>query len=525
MADKVPSWARDIPSNEDLSNIPLNDPRLNNINPNGVEQGDEEDTTPITSAKTKEDKKVPAWAQDLTLSTEKTSKTKIEQKKPSAVEDDSSDFVRNLEMYVPQTKQVYYGAKTLLGKQLGSEELVKSGLKGYEEASQTLAPLAKESDTFSNAWKKGIGTVVTDWVPAMVGQGVGMLGESLAFAGVGSLVGTAIEPGGGTIGGAIEGFIGKNLIKKGLEAEVKKIAETQGEKAATAFVEQEAKKFIASEAGQKAIKKEIGQYAGLSAMAGLHGEGEVMGRAIDEATTNITDPNEKLKVINELSTGRLTSAATVHALGDFIASKVGLGALDGLAKPTQSFLLNVAKTYGVTTLQEIPAELLQTAMERFGAELPLADKNALQEYIDTAAATAGMTLVPGIGGGVKSSINYANEANKLELEDIAKNQDNKEMTRENIKNASFNKLVERSEELKAKKQKAEPEVNIETTPFTTVLDDTTLTSWGLNKNSKAYKGLLGVDASTPEGMTKVEDLLGVDIGSRRSSDQAEIIGI
>ena len=44
------------------------------------------------------------------------------------------------------------------------------------------------------------------------------------------------------------------------------------------------------------------------------------------------------------------------------------------------------------------------------------------------------------------------------------------------------------------------------------LTDTTLTSWGLSKNSKAYKTLIGQDVSTPEGRALLDDTLDAHTG-------------
>jgi hypothetical protein len=41
----------------------------------------------------------------------------------------------------------------------------------------------------------------------------------------------------------------------------------------------------------------------------------------------------------------------------------------------------------------------------------------------------------------------------------------------------------------------------------TAITDTTLTSWGLSKNSKAYKTLIGQDAGTPEGRALIDTAL------------------
>jgi hypothetical protein len=436
--------------------------------------------------------------------------------------EETGDFIRNLKMYAPQTKQVYEGAKVLLGRQIGSEAMVKSGLEGYEKASKEVEPLAKETDSFLNAWHKGIGTVITDFLPAMAGQGVGMLGEALTFSAAGAGIGSVI-PGFGTAGGAIEGIVAKSLVKKGIKEAVEKIAKEEGKDAAEQYVANETKKFLASEVGQKTVKKELGKYAGLSGMAGMHGEGEVMGRAIDEVASRISDPEEREKAINELSTGKLTSAAAVHALGDFIAAKVGLNALDGLAKPTQSFLMNVAKIYGVTTLKELPAELLQTAMERFGSDLPLTDRQAIEEYINTAGAVAGMTTIPGGVGAIRTSYRASKEAEPL-VKESDTTEETKRASRDTLVNQTLSDLEEEinqekdAAELKkiAKEQitkaKAEQEVNEVEPTEPGVLDDTTLTSWGLSPRSNAFKALVGQDIKTPEGLDIMNKTLEVHTG-------------
>ena len=483
---------------------------------------------------TKYIKSLPAEPGEAPVSTEPVDVTKppqdLTQIQP---QEDSSDFIRGMRTYFPETKATLSGAEALLGKQIGSEKLVRAGVKGYEEASKELAPLAKETDTIQGAIDKGVGAVVTDFLPYWAGKGVGMLGEGLAFSAVGSLLGSAV-PGAGTAGGAITGFVSKSLVKKGLKEAVEKIAKEKGDDAAKAFIEKEATKFMASEAGQTAIKKEIGKRVGIGAMAGIHGEGEVMSQAIDHATQTITDPEEKIKAVEDLSTGRLTTAAAGHALGDYFATKIGLDALDNLAGPTKNFIMSVVKNWAVTGAKEVPPELLQTALERFGAEMPLADKEAINDYINTAAASFGMAAVPGAYGGVKGAIQARKEAEVTKDIDTSKDVDKVEGTteekrgsRKTIINNTISDLEEKANKINEAKKVDEAKLkaaqqqqviseaaDLESTlpEQPSIITPTTLTSWGIRKGSNAYKALEGVDAATPEGRDLMEKTLEANKG-------------
>ena len=303
--------------------------------------------------------------------------------------DNSSDFIRGFKSYLPQAKETFGGVQTLLGagaeKAFGegpvSSYLMEHGAKNIIEANKQQAKLAKESDSFSNAWDKGIWTVLTDWLPYQAGAGAANLLETGATALGGAAIGSVI-PGIGTGAGAYEGIVGKALIKKGVKEAAEKIFKEKGEAAAQAYVEKQAKKFI-------------GSTAGLATQAGFHGMGETTSRALQEGM-------ELGETARDLDLSRLGPAAVGHSIADFIANKIGLGALDGLAKPTQNMLLNIAKGVTVTGAKEIPPEVFQTAMERYGAKLPLSDQKAITEYLDTAAAAVGMSVLPGGIGGLRS---------------------------------------------------------------------------------------------------------------------------
>ena len=451
----------------------------------------------------------------------------IRQPPTAKPDDNSSDFFRGMRTYGPETKATLYGAEALLGKQIGSEKLVRAGVKGYEEASKELAPLAKDTDTIQGAIDKGISAVVTDFLPYWAGKGVGMIGEGLAFSALGGLFGTAAAPGIGTAGGAITGLVSKSLVEKGLKEAVAKIAKEKGDDAAKEFIKKEATKFMASEEGKAAVKKEIGRRVGIGAMAGIHGEGEVMSQAIDHATQTIADPEERIKAVQDLSTGRLTTAAAGHALGDYFATKIGLDALDNLAGPTKNFIMSVVKNWALTGAKEVPPELLQTALERFGADMPLGDKEAINDYINTAAASFGMSAIPGGYGGVKGAIQArkTTEAEKdIDTEPAA---EEKRGSRETLIKSTLQDLEDKANEVnrvkeeeaaklksaQAKQVVSEAQDLESMAPVKpTELTDTTLTSWGLSKNSKAYKTLIGQDVGTPEGRALLEDTLDAHTG-------------
>ncbi len=137
--------------------------------------------------------------------------------------------------------------------------------------------VSKETDSFTNAWDKGITAVVTDWLPYQVGAGLGSVLESLTAMAAGAGAGFVGGAGVGSVPGAAAGLLGKALVKKGAMEVAQKIAKEQGEEAAKQYVEREAKTLL-RQTGVKA-----GAQVGLGTQAGLYGFGETAGRAIEEA--------------------------------------------------------------------------------------------------------------------------------------------------------------------------------------------------------------------------------------------------
>ncbi len=315
---------------------------------------------------------------------------------PQKKQAEKGDFARGMATYVPGLQETFggtqvalgAGAKKLLGEGAVSDYLIGHGAQNLKEAEAKQQKIgSKETDTLTGAWQKGIGAVVTDYVPYFLGQAVGNTAEAIGVSAAGAALGGAL---GGPVApeaaaaGALAGIVEKQLVKKGIREIADKILKEEGKEAA--------EKYIKKEAG-----KIVGSYGGTAAQAIFHGIGETTSRAAEEA-------QKQGQTVEDLDWSRLGPAAIGHSAADFIANRIGLGSLDGLATPTKSFLLNVAKNAGVTGAKEIPPEVLQSALERYGAGLPLDDKQAIEEYINTAGGAFVMGAVPGgIGGALTTT--------------------------------------------------------------------------------------------------------------------------
>ena len=321
--------------------------------------------------------------------------------KPVA-DEEAGDFWRGVGNIPGQFQETFGGAKALAGLLSNSKGLIESGLMSMEEGK--LKQTTKQSDSFTDAWTQGIGTVLTDWLPYQIGSGVGNLAETLAFMGIGALGGAAAGAGVGAIPGALAGAVSKQLAKQGIKEAAEKVAKESGKEAAQKFVEAETKRVIAdasTEAAKAAAKqyaktgaKGVGMTTGMVSQAGIAGAGEVTGRAIEEAGGDTS----------KVDLGRVVPAAIVHGVSDYFINKIGLDALKIGSKSTNNLALDVAKQIAVTGAKQTPAELIQTMAERYGAKLSLSDAEALKEYVDATAASFGMSVAPGGVGGARTNL-------------------------------------------------------------------------------------------------------------------------
>jgi hypothetical protein len=335
----------------------------------------------------------------LQLSAPRAEVKKVEEQKPvkpTEPSEASSDLLRGFTNYLPQLQETYGGAKVLLGKAIGSEDLMKSGLESMAAAKAELATKHKATDSFTTALDKGVGAVLTDWLPYQIGSGAANLVESLGVMFAGAAVGTAIAPGAGTLGLGATGLVEKELVKRGIKELAEKVAKESGEQAAKELFERETKAAV------KDIAKRYAAGAALATQAGFHGAGETTSRAVEEA--------QRLgKEATDIEMERVLPAALVHGVAEYFGDKIGLGAWKNISDDAKTGLLNLGKSLlvntAITGTKEAPVEVIQSAAERFGASLSLTDAQAVKEYVDSAAAAYGMAVGPAAGGTVRG---YAN---------------------------------------------------------------------------------------------------------------------
>ena len=300
-------------------------------------------------------------------------------------EPEEGDFMRGLGNLPGQFQETFGAAKALAGVLTKSKDLVQSGLESMEEGK--FRQTSKQSDSFTEAWKEGIGTVLTDWLPYQIGSGVGSIAETGAFMLAGAATGAVTGAGVGALPGALAGAVSKTLVKQGIKDAAEEIAKKSGKEAAQKYVEAQAKKAIIS----------AGTTAGMVSQAGISGAGEVTGRAIEEA-------QKAGKTAEDIELSRVLPAVVAHSVADFFINKTGINALKIGEKSLNNLALDVASKIMLTGAKQTPAELIQTAAERYGAKLSLDDAEALKEYVDTAAAAFGMSVAPGAVGGARTNL-------------------------------------------------------------------------------------------------------------------------
>jgi len=422
--------------------------------------------------------------------------------------ENESDGLRGFDQYGNQLGGLYGAGKILLGKLFDSDDMIVSGL-GYmnrsDEAVQARG--VKDTDTFVNAWDKGVYEVITDWLPYNLGQAVGIGLETIAVALVGAIAGSAIGPG-GTVGGLLGGLVAKKIVKKTIIDKAKKIAKEEGKDAAKEFVAKEVTKALADPKKNAILRNEVNKAVGknvaLTGMAAKFGAGETVGRAVDEAIKDTENPAEQLAIIKELSTGRLASLSAAHAAADFIGARILLKPLQALAKPTQEFLLRFAKKFMMAAPGEAITEVIQSFIERYAAKLPLADKEAIIEYVNASAAGFVMPAPTSFLGSIRDyQPSKIKEDKKDDLDpelepEVDDNKDPRQQAINNILNDEKNIIKAEEEEKSAKK--------IGRTKITTI-DEEMLKDLGINPKTNAGKELLGKDLTDLDNMEMIEKIL------------------
>lgn len=270
-----------------------------------------------------------------------------------------SDFLRGITNYIPQAQTRIGNLATLggvaaqrtFGEGALSEGLVGAGQR-MVEAGQT-ATVNRDTDTFSGAKARGLGALLTDYVPYQVGQALGNVGEFLATRAAGAAIGGAVA---GPAGAVIGGVAGPALS-----------AATQGYSSTTGRAVQEAQAT-----GGNAYDIDLGRtLAAGTVSTGLEYVGDrlmgnaALGRSMPSPVTTVTTAPGVTRAVTQ------GASPTLAALG------VGV--------------------------REVPVEIGQQAAERYAAGLSLTGEGSGTEYLD---AGVGGFVGGTAAGGVGAAVNY-----------------------------------------------------------------------------------------------------------------------
>ena len=315
-----------------------------------------------------------------------------------------SDFMRGLKQRLYGIPGDFGALQVLKGDLTDDEEAMRAGMAKMEKSEEDVAGLGtKQTDTFLEAIEDPV-AFATDYVPLLTGQVTGMFMEMIGLtAGASVLTGPA-----GTVSG-VSALVGKGLLKKGIKGEARRRAKEKGIESAKQYVAKEVSTELArlqgTKEGKRRINEELRKFV-KPATAGVvyssWGAGETMGRVMEEIGKETDDPEEQLRLLQEKSGSKLAMVSGAHAIANMIGYKIFGRAMEGLAKPTRSYLLNIAKRWGIAGIQEAPVEALQTALELYAADLPLDDAEAIKEYINAAGAGFVMPLAPATIGAIRT---------------------------------------------------------------------------------------------------------------------------
>ena len=184
----------------------------------------------------------------------------------------------------------------------------------------------------------------------------------------------------------------------------------------------------------------------------------------------------------------------------------------------------VAKEIGKATLKgsvkgisEMPTEMFEQAAEIIQAGGDITTEESKQQIFE--AGWAGLAVGAGIGGPSNAYSKYREfkteqqkqqQQSEQREEDLSKGRPSRDTMIDEI----WKDIKSKAEPIEPEVTETEPEV---TTEPTTILDKATLTSWGLNPRSNAFKALEGVDGSTDEGLDVINKTLEANKGKINES--------
>jgi len=460
MAAKIPDWAKEP---VDLTNVPLNSPLLDNINPNGVEQVDDNlETTPVASST----EAIPDWA-----------KTPVTESKDQSIPDWAQPPIT-------ETKTPYKPSS------FARRAIADTGIN----LSQGLVSLGEAA--------VGIADIPT-----------------LGYAGKGV---EAAEK-------AIFGGTSKDLQQKlqelktpELREQEKAVQEAKGVKNTVLALAKNPLAFLnlieqslPSMYGGVGVARKVLQKApklGSAAALGI-GEGSITGGSIAEDARQQSEDGLITPKQAIIATGSGILTGGLGAAGAKIATRLGLDDFESLLlknttpavrkTATENLTRAIKSGFAESTLEELPQSIQEQIAQNLANDRPW-DEGVAEAA--TQGALVGFAVAGGYSG-INTTIQNSRIDKEIEKQD-AEAGEKKELSREKLIDQSFQDLVTQSEQIKTKTT-SEPEVTAEPT---TILNKDTLTSWGLNPRSNAFKVLEGVDASTPEGLDLVQKTLEANKG-------------
>jgi Large polyvalent protein associated domain 38 len=185
----------------------------------------------------------------------------------------------------------------------------------------------------------------------------------------------------------------------------------------------------------------------------------------------------------------------------------------------------VAKEIGKATLKgtvkgisEMPTEMFEQAAEIIQAGGDITTEESKQQIFE--AGWAGLAVGAGIGGPSNAYSKYREFKTEQQKQQQQSEQREEDLSKGRPSRDTM--IDEIWKDIKSKAKPIEPEVTETTEPEvttepTTTLDKATLTSWGLNPRSNAFKALEGVDGSTEEGRDLINKTLEANKGKINES--------
>ena len=387
-----------------------------------------------------------------------------------------TDIFRGFRQGLQTTKDVTGASMAAAGiardraEEGSGDALIQEGMAMVQRAEEGRKKIGiKKSDTFSGAWEEGIDEVFFDFVPYQIGALIPMIAEAVATGfGVGKIaektgsktapalkkiatktagklaaatnpvtgaaaaVSTAVDAAKGIrkASNYIKKVVTRGAFKGDVKKEIALINKKRAEKGYAplnkADAKIEANKIITRKLSepktQALFRKRLGNVIGSQTVLQRYGQGEVYGRAIHEAIKNEPDPQLQLDLIKELPAAKLATLGAVHGLTDQLLF-AALGKTIRNANPkTRNALLATAISTGKLSTQSGVTEVIQSAIERYGAELPLSDKEALTEYLDSFAAGFAGVLPYGVAGGISARNKQVEAQTKEKLEQEIKDE-------------------------------------------------------------------------------------------------------